>query len=55
MVPWTAYAVLHNESLRKWSVIVAAMGIDREDFFTGPDQQNRLTADMAEQLSVYQL
>ena len=51
-MPRAADAVADNETLGERTMVVGAMGGDREYFSRALDEQNLLVADMADQLPV---
>jgi glutaminase len=55
MVPRTAYAIAHDESVDQRPVIVAAVSVNGEEFVAGLHQQNFRIADVAKQLSIFQI
>ena len=51
-MPGTAHAFADDKAVGKRTVIVGAMGADREHFGTAADEQNLRGADMAQELAV---
>ena len=50
-MPGTAHGVADHEALGERTVVVRAMGADREQLRAAPHQQDLVVADMTEQLS----